>query len=250
LWNELTPRSSTNPHHSSNQIATHEKNRIFCSIKEINTFTMDLLQLNTEKMGDKTERTKHADTIIRNHIVWSMGAGMIPIPIADFFAVSAIQLDMVRQLCKLYDLDFKENEMKAIVTALTTSGFAKAGARMAIKLIPGIGSVVGGVTMAILSGASSFAVGEVFKKHFETGGTILDFDMDRLKKMYNEKFEKGKKVAHKIHKKQKAKSDAFKVASEKKKDPADQLRKLADLKKDGIITKEEFKKMKKKIINS
>ena len=69
----------------------------------INTFTMDLLELNTEKMGDKTERTKHADTIIRNHIVWSMGAGMIPIPIADFFAVSAIQLDMVRQLCKLYD---------------------------------------------------------------------------------------------------------------------------------------------------
>lgn len=210
---------------------------------------MDLLQLNTEKMGDKTERTKHADTIIRNHVVWSMGAGMIPIPIADFFAVSAIQLDMVRQLCKLYDVDFKENEMKAIVTALTTSGFAKAGARMAIKLIPGIGTIIGGVTMAILSGASSFAVGEVFKKHFETGGTILDFDMERLRKLYNEKFEKGKKVAHEIHKEEEAKKEAFKMASKKKADPADQLRKLADLKKEGIISKEEFKKMKKKIVN-
>ena len=61
-----------------------------------------------------------------------------------------------------------------------------------IKFIPGIGSVIGGVTMAVLSGASSYALGEVFKKHFETGGTFLDFDMKRLKKMYNEKFEKGK----------------------------------------------------------
>ncbi len=200
-------------------------------------------------MGDKTERTKHADTIIRNHIVWSMGAGMIPIPIADFFAVSAIQLDMVRQLCKLYDVDFKENEMKAVVTALTTSGFAKAGARMAVKLIPGIGTIIGGVTMAILSGASSFAVGEVFKKHFETGGTILDFDMDRLMKMYNEKFEKGKKVARKIHKEEEAKKEAFKMASKKKADPAEQLKKLSDLKKEGIISKAEFKKMKKKIVN-
>jgi uncharacterized protein (DUF697 family) len=210
---------------------------------------MDLFELNTEKMGDKTERTKHADTVIRNHIVWSMGAGMIPIPIADFFAVSAIQLDMVRQLCKLYEVDFKENEMKAVVTALTTSGFAKAGARMAIKLVPGIGTIIGGVTMAILSGASSFAVGEVFKKHFETGGTILDFDMDRLKKMYNEKFEKGKKVARKIHKEAEEKKEAVKMSSKKKADPADQLRKLSDLKKEGIISKEEFKKMKKKIVN-
>jgi uncharacterized protein (DUF697 family) len=223
---------------------------MFYTTKGIFTFTMDLLELNTEKMGKKSERSNHADTIIRNHILWSMGAGMIPIPIADFFAVSAIQLDMVRQLCKLYDIDFKENEMKAIVTALTTSGFAKAGARMAVKLIPGIGTIVGGATMAILSGASSYAVGEVFKKHFETGGTILDFDMERLKKIYNEKFEKGKKVAEKMNKEAEAKKKAFKMSSKEKADPADQLRKLAELKKEGIISKEEFKKMKKKIINS
>jgi uncharacterized protein (DUF697 family) len=242
--------SSTPNARSSNHLARTEKNHLFCTTKGIFTFTMDLLDLNTEKMGSKTERSKHADTIIRNHIGWSMGAGMIPIPIADFFAVSAIQLDMVRQLCKLYEVDFKENEMKAIVTALTTSGFAKAGARIAIKLVPGIGTIIGGATMAILSGASSYAVGEVFKKHFETGGTILDFDMDRLRKLYNEKFEKGKKVVEKMNKKAEAEKKVFKMASKKKTDPADQLRKLTELKKEGIISKAEFKKMKKKIVNS
>ena len=148
------------------------------------------------------ERIESADKIIRNHIVWSMGAGLIPVPIADFFAVSAIQLDMVRQMCKLYDIDFKETEGKAVISSMTGSGLARLGARAAIKFIPGIGTVVGGMTMAVLSGASTYALGEVFKKHFETGGTFLDFDVDRLTKMYKEKFEKGKKVAKEMRKKQ------------------------------------------------
>ena len=44
-------------------------------------------------------RTSNANSVIKNHMIWSMGAGFIPVPIADLFAVSAIQLDMIRQLC-------------------------------------------------------------------------------------------------------------------------------------------------------
>ena len=52
--------------------------------------------------------------------------------------------------------------------------------------------------MKILSGASSNATGELFKKHFEAGGTFLDFNLDRLKKYYDEKFEKGKILTNQI----------------------------------------------------
>ena len=199
-------------------------------------------------MSEQTERDKHADTIIRNHIIWSMGAGLIPVPIVDFFAVSGIQLDMIRQLCKLYDQDFKEAQGKAIITSLTGSGLARMGAKAMIKFIPGIGSVIGGVTMAVLSGASSYALGEVFKKHFETGGTFLDFDASRLKKMYNEKFEKGKQVAEQIKKEQEAKRKAADQAMENKASGkvVDKLRELAELRKEGLITEEEYSAMKKK----
>jgi uncharacterized protein (DUF697 family) len=201
-------------------------------------------------MSEQTEREKHADTIIKNHIIWSMGAGLIPVPIVDFFAVSGIQLDMIRQLCKLYDQDFKETQGKAIVTSLTGSGIARMGARAMVKFIPGVGSVIGGVTMAVLSGASSYALGEVFKKHFETGGTFLDFDPKRLKKMYNEKFEKGKQVAEQIKKEQDAKRKAADQAFENKTSGkmVDKLKELAELKKEGLITDEEFAAMKKKLI--
>lgn len=201
-------------------------------------------------MPENTERSANADAIIRNHMMWSMGAGLIPVPIADFFAVSAIQLDMIRQMCKLYDIDFKETEGKAIITSLTGSGLARLGARAAIKFIPGVGSVLGGITMAVLSGGSSYALGEVFKQHFETGGTFLDFDMKRLKKFYDEKFEKGKKVAEKLKKEQAKKEDKVKKADKTKTESTivDKLKELAELKKEGLITEKEYEKMKAKLI--
>ncbi len=200
-------------------------------------------------------RRAHANSIIKNHMIWSMGAGFIPIPIADFFAVSAIQLDMIRQLCKIYEVNFKETEGKAVITALTGSGLARIGAR-AVKFIPGVGTVLGGVTLAVLSGASTYALGEVFKKHFETGGTFLDFDPSRLKKFYDEKFEKGKQMARDIEKKKKESKDTtiddlMKSIDETKSaedSVVDKIRDLEKLRSSGVLTQEEFEKLKKRII--
>lgn len=215
----------------------------------------------------QSERNKHAETIIRTHMVFSMGASFIPVPVADIFAVSAVQLDMIRQICRVYNADFVETQGKAVVTALTSSTLAKVGARSLLKLIPGVGSVVGGITTGILNGASTYALGEVFKTHFETGGTILDFDTDRLKKFYQEKFEKGKKVAEQLKKEQEAKkaaeakgaakaaaaqSPSAPEAPEVAPSPTavERLKELAELKNQGIISEEEFEQMKKKVIDA
>ncbi|MBK9150255.1 MAG: DUF697 domain-containing protein [Saprospiraceae bacterium] len=193
---------------------------------------------------NKSNRTVAADAVIRNHMIWSMGAGFIPVPIADLFAVGAIQLDMIRQMCKIYEVDFKQTEGKAIITALTGSGLARLGAR-AVKFIPGVGSILGGITMSVLSGASTYALGEVFKKHFETGGTFLDFDPGRLKNYYNEKFEKGKEVAEQLRKKQEADQKAAEAAG-----LVDKLKDLAQMKSEGLITDEEFETMKRRLMDS
>lgn len=221
-------------------------------------------------MSENRTQKQNVDSIIRNHMVWSMGAGLIPIPIADFFAVSAIQLDMIRQIAKLHDIDFSEQAGKASITALTGSGLARLGAR-AVKFIPGVGSVLGGITMSVLSGASTYALGEVFNKHFSTGGTFLDFDVDRVKKFYDEKFEKGKVIAKEIKKEDdvavpvkddyvdevidsmtqeqsSAKSDISYNAEVE--DPISKILELNELKERGIITEEEFESLKKKIIGS
>jgi uncharacterized protein (DUF697 family) len=227
-----------------------------------------------KKGGGKSDRSRHADTVVRNHVIWSMGASyLIPLPIADVFAVSALQLDMIRQLCRVYDIDFAETQGKAIVSSLTTSTMARAGARSLIKLIPGIGTIIGGITVSVFNGASTYALGEVFKKHFDLGGTILDFDVERLKKQYREKFEKGRKVAEQL--KKEVDTDTIKVPvedsvvekatkatrSEPASDPTrnpdetsgtdtvlSKIRELGKMRTDGLISEDEFESMKKKLI--
>lgn len=240
------------------------KSKIFNTVKKK---IMSDNQNNTQK--------KHADTVIRNHVIWSMGAGLIPVLIADIFAVSALQLDMIRQLCKVYNIDFEETRGKAIVTSLTSSTLARLGARSLVKLIPGVGSYLGGVTVSIFAGASTYALGEVFKMHFESGGTILDFDPDRVKKYYAEKFEKGKKVATEWKTEKTDVEDIIQDQAEEvampsaaiqveeevvppppppmptadPNDPIAKLKELAELKEAGVITDKEFTAMKKKLID-
>jgi len=254
--------------------------------KKITDFAKKQLKDSIMNPNSNNDKGRHAETVIRNHVIWSMGASyIIPLPIADVFAVSALQLDMIRQLCRVYDIDFAETQGKAIVSALTTSTMARAGARSLLKVIPVVGTVVGGITVAVVNGASTYALGEVFKKHFANGGTFLDFDTDRLKKAYKEKFEKGKKVAKEWREEAKAADveeqpaatpepnpepapakakSKTKPNKKAKPDPAapetepaaammddDAIRKikeLAEMKAQNIITEEEFEAMKKRII--
>lgn len=220
-------------------------------------------------MSVNQERSKHAESVIRNHILFSMGAGVIPLPVVDIFAVSAAQLDMIRQLCRVYDVDFAETKGKAIVSSLTTATLARMGAGSLVKMIPLFGTYLGGVTNAVMAGASTYALGNVFKIHFETGGTILDFDADRLKKLYKEQFEKGKKVAEELRQQQEAKRKAAEEAAQDMKtetsiddvmeetlntEPNEtdelitRLKQLGELKANGIITEEEFENMKKRLM--
>lgn len=204
----------------------------------------------------KYNRSSHADTVIRNHVIWSMGAGLIPVLVADIFAVSALQLDMIRQLCRVYEIDFSETQGKAIVTSLTSSTLARLGAGSLVKIIPGLGTVLGGVTVSVFAGASTYALGEVFKKHFESGGTILDFDPARLKNLYKQMFEKGKKVAQDLKDQEPEASftpppTPTATPSSSASDQSDimaKLKELGEMRDSGIITQEEFDAMKQKLL--
>jgi len=203
---------------------------------------------------EEKSKTNQSEDVIRNHVMWAMGAGLIWVPIVDFLAVSAIQLDMIRQLCKIQGKDFGENQGKAIITALTSSGASKIASR-AVKFIPGIGTILGGITMSVMSGASTYAMGQVFKKHLEDGGTILDFDPRAFQKKYDEWFEKGKEYAESLSKSKKAeneeapKSEQSQTSNnDKTRSAIDQLKDIAELKEKGLLTEEEYLQFKKKIL--
>lgn len=129
-----------------------------------------------------------ANTIIRSHVLWAMGGGLIPIPLVDFAAVTAIQLEMIQQLAQLYGVDYSRSSGKMFVSALTGTTLARLGASF-IKAIPGVGTFIGGASMAITSGASTYAVGQVAIDHFSGGGSLSDFVEEKVKTAYDSAFE-------------------------------------------------------------
>src|SRR5690349_18174534 len=104
-------------------------------------------------------------SIILKHTIWAMAAGLIPLPLVDLAAVTAIQIDMIKQLAEHYGRDYNVMSGKAFVGALTGSGLAMFGASV-IKTIPVIGSVVGGVSVPVFAGASTWAVGQMATEIF------------------------------------------------------------------------------------
>lgn len=182
------------------------------------------------------ERSERADRIIRSHTLWGMGAGLIPVPMFDVLAVSAIQIDMLKQLAEAYESDFTENLGKTFVTALTGGTFARVGASL-IKAVPGVGTLVGGASMSVLSGASTYAVGQVAKRHYETGGNLVDIDLISARRRYDEALERGKRVVGDL-----------KDRDNESKDVYSSLERLSDLKQKGVITDEEFEAKKREML--
>jgi uncharacterized protein (DUF697 family) len=180
---------------------------------------------------------KVADKIVRSHVIRSLGAGLIPVPLFDLAAVTAIQIDMLKQLADLYEADFSQSKGKVFVSALTGSTFAKLGSSL-IKAIPGVGTVLGGLSMSALSGASTYAVGQVVINHLETSGDFLNIDLDAAKEAYKEAFEQGKEFVDGLKGQEDAGKDVFKA-----------LEKLGQLKEQGVITAEEFEAQKQKLLD-
>jgi len=151
--------------------------------------------------GDLDISTKEieADAIIRKDVYWSMGAGLIPVPMLDLAGIAGVQLKMLKSLSDLYGISFSEHRAKNIIAALAgsvgTATLATGTIASMIKVIPGLGSLAGIAALPIVAGGSTYAVGKIFVQHFESGGTFLDFDPAKTRRYFAEQFKEGQKVA-------------------------------------------------------
>lgn len=163
----------------------------------------------TAKMESKVpEIPKHEiDEIIRKRVYAAMAVGMVPIPLLDLAGMSAIQIEMVHALAKKYGVPFRPSLVKAIVGSLLGGflpvAFAPAVASLS-KFIPVIGWTASGVSMSLIGGAITYALGNVFGSHFESGGVLLDFDVKKWRNVFKSKVEEGKMVVARMKKEQKA----------------------------------------------
>jgi uncharacterized protein (DUF697 family) len=125
------------------------------------------------------QRDQAASKLVDRFSIWSGVAGLVPVPVVDVLCVGGLQLQMLRRLSQIYDVEFSENRGKALIAALAgcmipaTSGM---GAASALKAIPLVNILAAGFVMPVLSAGATYAIGKAFVQHFESGGTLLDFN--------------------------------------------------------------------------
>lgn len=133
------------------------------------------------------QKTQANRSIVR-HTLIAGGAGFIPVPGLDTASVLGVQVMMLSNIAKIYGVEFREKLVKSLIVGLvgdlTVIGIA--------KVIPGLGTLLGGASSAVVSSAATYALGKVFTQHFAQGGNLLDFNPHKVRTYFQEEFEKGK----------------------------------------------------------
>jgi uncharacterized protein (DUF697 family) len=135
-----------------------------------------------------------ANDRVKNHVIAATGVGLVPVPLFDLAAVIGIQVDLMRSLCKVYEVPFKEKLVRSALTALASGAgvvVAVAALRSLAKAIPVLGSVAGAVGVSASAAAVTYATGQVFIDHFESGGTLSSFDPSKVKQAFKDKVKQG-----------------------------------------------------------
>ena len=148
------------------------------------------------------ERLAASQKIVKRNTYIAAGVAAVPVlpPGVDLAALGGVQVLMIKQLSDLYRVPFKENVARNLVAALVATLSSRVLAAGVVgsmfKVLPGFGAVIGGLlALPAVSGAVTYALGKVFVKHFEEGGTLLDLDVNKVRDFFASQYQVGRKVA-------------------------------------------------------
>lgn len=142
-------------------------------------------------MSETEDKNAAASRLVRNHMYASLAVGLVPVVWVDIVALTAVQLKMLRDLAKLYNVNFSSQLAQSAIGALL-GGASVYSAVTVAKYIPLVGWLATLGSVSLFSGASTYAVGKVFTQHFASGGTFLTFDPQKVSDYYNQQLTQGR----------------------------------------------------------
>lgn len=142
-----------------------------------------------------TEAKQEADEVIKFHARLATAAGFIPVTGVDIALVTAVQVRMVSEICKAYEVEFEEEIVKVGLSSIIGATIARLvsyGAREAFNAFSQFGRLADNLTNAAISGFFTAATGEIYSMHFEGGGTLADLDISDFVDYAGEQIKSGK----------------------------------------------------------
>ncbi|MCP4005397.1 MAG: DUF697 domain-containing protein [bacterium] len=185
------------------------------------------------------DRTLQAEATISDHVLYAIGGAAIPLPLLDIAAVSAIQLNLVRDLSQIYDVEHDITAGRTLITSLVGASLPRLGASL-VKLLPGAGWLAGTLTQVALSGATTYAVGHSFRTIFESGREISSVRVEEVRGMYDEFVAEGSRVTEQVREREREDTER----RPRLRGIARALARLERMRDSGSITDLEFERLK------
>ena len=149
-----------------------------------------------EAFETKDYRNLLAKQTVKTWSSWAAAAGLVPMPALDLAAIAAVQVKMVYELCKIYDVPYKEERVQSVVTGVATSSvtvlLSGQVSGTVLRFTPYVGPILSTLIQPTLAFASTYALGQVFIKQFESGQSLGSITVESVRDSYNKQFEKAK----------------------------------------------------------
>jgi uncharacterized protein (DUF697 family) len=110
--------------------------------------------------------------IVAKHAKYAALLGLVPVPLLDFGAILAVQLNMVDQICQYYGQPFKKHILMATVLSMIGSSIPTFAISSAARLVPWIGAIGAIAFTPAVAATTTYAVGRTFVDYYASGGTI------------------------------------------------------------------------------
>lgn len=137
-----------------------------------------------------------AAKIISSAVAWSAAAGAVPLPLVDLVALGTVQAKMISDLSRVYGRPVRAETARGVVSVLLgtllPAGVTGALIGSGAKAVPLAGTVLGMASMAAFGAAASYAIGKVFVRHFDGGGSLESFNAEAVKEELKGEFSRAK----------------------------------------------------------
>lgn len=143
---------------------------------------------------DMERKRKEAMTITGGASTAAAAAGAVPIPFSDAFLLVPIQLGMMGGIAAVYGIDLDKATIASVAATAAATNAGRAAVTGLLKLIPGVGMIVGGTINAAVGGGFTMAMGIAWSlvcEQLAQGGLRLvdgALDVDAIRNVFMGEF--------------------------------------------------------------
>lgn len=143
---------------------------------------------------DPARKAAAAEKAVNAASAAAAAAGFTPIPFADAAILVPIQISMMAKIANIYDIPMQRATVASLAATTVTTQTGRAAATGILKLVPGVGTLVGGAITGGVAATITLAVGHAWHRvcigmaegKYQTVTGTLDSQM--VQRVFNEEF--------------------------------------------------------------